>query len=254
MDTASTAASPKSPTPQVEQWYHKPNWLRWILIIILVALLSSLATYAVTISMVKQQQTRTTTACTEETRICPDGTNVGRVPPSCEFTPCPTPKESTPSAKTAPNNQPSLKSIPILSTADWQSVSFNGITFQIPPESRFADEGYPDDPNDGFIFWDSQSIIPQRILVEPYTGGSRREQFLKKYSINVCNPIFVEALFGKVTALQIAIDGGACQGGGGGIVAVVGNKYVEFIALHYTSAGEIFRFNKRDTVVSTLQP
>ncbi len=28
-------------------------------------------------------------ACTEDAKICPDGTGVGRVPPSCEFAPCP---------------------------------------------------------------------------------------------------------------------------------------------------------------------
>lgn len=28
-------------------------------------------------------------ACTEEAKICPDGSAVGRVPPSCEFAPCP---------------------------------------------------------------------------------------------------------------------------------------------------------------------
>jgi hypothetical protein len=27
--------------------------------------------------------------CTEEAKLCPDGTSVGRVPPSCEFAPCP---------------------------------------------------------------------------------------------------------------------------------------------------------------------
>lgn len=27
--------------------------------------------------------------CTEDAKICPDGTGVGRVPPSCEFAPCP---------------------------------------------------------------------------------------------------------------------------------------------------------------------
>ncbi len=30
-------------------------------------------------------------ACTEEAKICPDGTGVGRVGPSCEFAPCPFP-------------------------------------------------------------------------------------------------------------------------------------------------------------------
>ena len=28
-------------------------------------------------------------ACTEEAKICPDGSAVGRVPPNCEFAPCP---------------------------------------------------------------------------------------------------------------------------------------------------------------------
>ncbi len=28
-------------------------------------------------------------ACTMDAKICPDGTAVGRVPPSCEFAPCP---------------------------------------------------------------------------------------------------------------------------------------------------------------------
>ncbi|HEU4677682.1 MAG TPA: Gmad2 immunoglobulin-like domain-containing protein [Candidatus Paceibacterota bacterium] len=31
-----------------------------------------------------------TVACTMEAKICPDGSSVGRVPPSCEFAPCPT--------------------------------------------------------------------------------------------------------------------------------------------------------------------
>ena len=31
-------------------------------------------------------------ACTMEAKICPDGSSVGRIPPSCEFAPCPTPQ------------------------------------------------------------------------------------------------------------------------------------------------------------------
>jgi hypothetical protein len=30
-------------------------------------------------------------ACTEEAKVCPDGSSVGRVGPNCEFAPCPTP-------------------------------------------------------------------------------------------------------------------------------------------------------------------
>ena len=41
------------------------------------------------------------TACTLEAKLCPDGTSVGRTGPNCEFSPCPTPEESTSSAETA---------------------------------------------------------------------------------------------------------------------------------------------------------
>ncbi len=34
--------------------------------------------------------------CTMEAKICPDGSSVGRMPPSCEFTPCPGVGEETP--------------------------------------------------------------------------------------------------------------------------------------------------------------
>jgi hypothetical protein len=34
--------------------------------------------------------------CTKEARQCPDGSSVGRVPPSCEFTACPEPTGITP--------------------------------------------------------------------------------------------------------------------------------------------------------------
>lgn len=36
-------------------------------------------------------------ACTLDAKICPDGSSVGRTPPSCEFAPCPT---STPASET----------------------------------------------------------------------------------------------------------------------------------------------------------
>jgi hypothetical protein len=33
-------------------------------------------------------QTPQPVACTEEAKVCPDGSAVGRVPPNCEFAPC----------------------------------------------------------------------------------------------------------------------------------------------------------------------
>jgi hypothetical protein len=38
-------------------------------------------------------------ACTMEAKLCSDGSSVGRSGPRCEFSPCPTPKEATASAR-----------------------------------------------------------------------------------------------------------------------------------------------------------
>lgn len=49
-------------------------------------------------------------ACTDEAKICPDGTAVGRTGPNCEFAPCPTntnaPRNANTNTKTANTNQP----------------------------------------------------------------------------------------------------------------------------------------------------
>lgn len=37
----------------------------------------------------KQRSGSTPVACTMEAKQCPDGSYVGRAPPSCEFAPCP---------------------------------------------------------------------------------------------------------------------------------------------------------------------
>lgn len=58
-------------------------------------------------------------ACTEDTKICPDGTTVGRVPPNCEFAQCPAP---TPSSQAE--------------TTDWETytIADAGITFSAPSD------------------------------------------------------------------------------------------------------------------------
>ncbi len=37
----------------------------------------------------KTEAPTTPRACTEEAKICPDGSSVGRTGPNCEFAPCP---------------------------------------------------------------------------------------------------------------------------------------------------------------------
>lgn len=43
--------------------------------------------------------------CTQDARLCPDGSYVSRIPPKCEFAPCSIPSESTSSAETAKKMQ-----------------------------------------------------------------------------------------------------------------------------------------------------
>lgn len=35
------------------------------------------------------------TACTLDAKVCPDGSSVGRIPPNCEFAPCPSPQSTS---------------------------------------------------------------------------------------------------------------------------------------------------------------
>jgi len=53
------------------------------------------------------------TACTQEAKICPDGTAVGRTEPNCEFAPCPevTPPEQAESLPTVPDSTPEPASV-----------------------------------------------------------------------------------------------------------------------------------------------
>ncbi len=48
---------------------------------------------------------QTEKACTQEAKICPDGTAVGRSGPNCEFGPCPIAKDETTSWKTYQNKE-----------------------------------------------------------------------------------------------------------------------------------------------------
>jgi len=44
-----------------------------------------------TFKFIEASPTPSAKACTQEAKLCPDGTSVGRTGPNCEFAPCPTP-------------------------------------------------------------------------------------------------------------------------------------------------------------------
>jgi hypothetical protein len=70
-----------------------------------------------------------------------------------------------------------------------------------------------------------------------------------------CRPLYEEALFGNVKALQIAVESGYCQSNSGGIVTVVGNKLVIIgSGLAYDPKTKVIgRWPIRDTLISTLR-
>ncbi len=168
------------------------------------------------------------------------------------------PKEPTPivTETVEPTSIAKIKISP-LNTNDWKQVQNNGVFFKIPSNAscnsvtECTEVTYPN------VYQGKTLSMPARILVNvtDYLGGSRRAQYLTKYKgIEDCKPIYVETLFGSINALQIAVDGGWCQGGyDGGIVAVIGKKFVVVgPGLNYNENKEISRWNERDTLISTL--
>jgi hypothetical protein len=70
-----------------------------ILLIIIIALIAGYFLYQQNSVSFKQAKS---VACTQDAKVCPDGSSVGRVPPNCEFAPCP---DFTAGWKTYTNNQ-----------------------------------------------------------------------------------------------------------------------------------------------------
>lgn len=65
-------------------------------IIWLVVLIVALSLVVVIFSQEAQIQNSAPVACTQEAKICPDGSSVGRTGPDCAFAPCPGAATSTP--------------------------------------------------------------------------------------------------------------------------------------------------------------
>lgn len=163
------------------------------------------------------------------------------------------------SDKTTGSLPASLPSIPILDTTDWTPVSLSGVGFKIPPDFRCEDSNSdcskvyaPPTVINGSTH---TPAIPSRITVVDYEGGSRRVQFAGLYGtqLDLCKPIYQDAYFGSVRALQIAIDSGECQGDdGGAIVAVVGDKLFISWGLIRDYQSGIMRWDIQDSIISTL--
>lgn len=106
------------------------------------------------------------TACTTEAKVCPDGTMVGRVAPSCEFLPCPEAKDSVP--------PPPIESV----TAGWKIYQNNelGYEFSYPEECVKGDESAPNT----FRIYCSDMNTDYEIIVG-YTPAAQKQIMPKLY-------------------------------------------------------------------------
>lgn len=88
-----------------------------LLIVVIVSIAITAGLYTRTLN--KKQTQPKDMGCTLEALMCPDGSSVGRVPPACEFAPCPT---------AAPQPTPIL-----LETKGWKTYKlFDKVTIQYP--------------------------------------------------------------------------------------------------------------------------
>ncbi|BCX14571.1 MAG: hypothetical protein KatS3mg088_254 [Patescibacteria group bacterium] len=148
-----------------------------------------------------------------------------------------------------------LEKIRIMSTENWKNVSNNGINFEIPPEASCNNESQCSIITYTWNYQGRNTTSYIYVKVENYTGGSIKEQFLSSHrEVANCEPLYKEALFGGIKALQIAVNSTYCQGESGGIVSLIGNKLVIFEGLSYNpDTKEINRWSTRDTIISTLR-
>jgi hypothetical protein len=97
--------------------------------IVIIAIL--IATRTTTISLPLGQ-----TACTQEAKLCPDGSYVGRTGPQCQFSLCPTENTATTTGVTTP---------PITTTSGISGIVLLGPTCPVmrnPPDPQCADKPY----------------------------------------------------------------------------------------------------------------
>lgn len=126
-----TVSSVVSSVPPVEPKSDKSQLLTKLALVFLV-----LAFLGLVGSLVKGfiSSRKKEVACTMEAKVCPDGTSVGRVAPSCEFAPCPSPT-STPDE-----------------TANWKTYTDENIKVQFKYPSNWKDEVINSKSNAGFNY------------------------------------------------------------------------------------------------------
>ncbi len=110
---------------------NKPNFsISLILILLLFLLIGAIGGYYLGSNKITQPSNPPDQqACTMEAKLCPNGTSVGRVPPNCDFTPCPSTQPTASPNETA--NQ-----APDGNLANWKTYRNKkyGFEFRYPPD------------------------------------------------------------------------------------------------------------------------
>jgi len=117
VQTSPTEQIPASPPPPTKPKFKLPILISIIVFLIVIGIASL---YFLVLNKTEQK------ACTQEVKICPDGSAVGRTGPNCEFAPCP--PGQRPSGPVAPDP-----------TATWKTFENNYGSFSLKlPEDMKA--------------------------------------------------------------------------------------------------------------------
>lgn len=97
-------------------------------------------------------------ACTQEAKICPDGSAVGRTGPKCEFAPCPTGGDQTGNPNLDPGEPKTNE------TANWQTYTNSYFSFKHPAVWETGD--ISSNPNSGLNSSVSLFLLPRTEGIE----------------------------------------------------------------------------------------
>lgn len=164
---------------------------------------------------IQQPQPNVQPACTKEAKICPDGTAVGRVSPSCQFAPCPMTPQATVNpiiiSPTATSDLPT-QNIPFKSNSSWERYddSVAQFSIQYPTGYKIGEAS----PGKQVYFLnclvkdkDGKELCMSGFNIQvynDYNGGSRRSWLTSKFDLY--KPYYKNLTMAGTNALM-AIEG-----------------------------------------------
>jgi len=144
-------------------------------------------------------------ACTKDAKVCPDGSVVGRVAPSCNFTECP-----------VVQNEVNDDIIP-----DWQTIQTDSFIILLPPEWQYLEKQGLDSfvgefTNNKIILtfdygWYSSSLVedndPNHIVTFEAIDGYNAKIVVPKITENGTTGVYFADLGGNIQKTKFNISG-----------------------------------------------